>query len=248
MEESNNRELRNEEGQTLEEFLDAYDENKYPRPSATVDMAVFTLNENAQLSVMLIKRRNHPFIGHWALPGGFVNVDEELEAAAARELEEETGVKGLPMRPYGSFGAVDRDPRTRVITTAFYAVAPMGSIAPAAGDDAADAKLFTINTALEAYTPSAERYRLTLSSDEATLHPRALIRYDELGSAEAMAVPMGKGVLGGDHDLVLFCALRRLNDLPRERVALILSKNDPDRFVEAVRALDIALGAIPESR
>ena len=55
-------------------------------------------------------------------------------------------------------------------------------------------------------------------------------------------------MLGGDHDLVLFCALRRLNDLPREWVSLILSKNDPDRFVEAVRALDIALGAIPESR
>lgn len=99
---------------------------------------------------------------------------------------------------------------TRVITSAFYAVAPMGSIAPQAGDDAADAKLFTINTELGAYSASAERYRITLTNGEETLHPRALIRYDELGSTEAMAVPIGQGELGGDHDLILFSAMRAI--------------------------------------
>ena len=197
---------------------------------------------------MLIRRRNHPFIGRWALPGGFVEMDEELGAAAARELQEETGVTGIPLRGFGTFGAVDRDPRTRVITSAFYAVAPMGSIAPQAGDDAADAKLFTINTELEAYSASAERYRITLTNGEETLHPRALIRYDELGSTEAMAVPIGQGELGGDHDLILFSAMRALNDLPRERAALVLSRNNPDMLADAVRALDVALGAIPESK
>ena len=241
-------EPRNEKGQTLAEFLAAYDENKYRRPSVTVDMVVFTLNERGELCVMLIRRRNHPFIGRWALPGGFVEMDEELSAAAARELQEETGVTGIPLRGFGTFGAVDRDPRTRVITSAFYAVAPMGSIAPQAGDDAADAKLFTINTELEAYSASAERYRITLTNGEETLHPPALIRYDELGSTEAMAVPIGQGELGGYHDLILFSAMRALNDLPRERAALVLSRNNPDMLADAVRALDVALGAIPESK
>lgn len=241
-------EPRNEKGQTLADFLAAYDENKYRRPSVTVDMAVLTLNEKGELCAMLIRRRNHPFIGRWALPGGFVEMDEELNAAAARELEEETGVTGVPLRGIGMFGAVNRDPRTRVITTAFYAVAPMGSIKPKAGDDAADAKLFAVNTRLEAYSPSAERYRITLKSDDETLTARALIRYDELGSTEDMAVPIGQGALGADHDLILFTALRALNDLPRERAALVLTKNNPDLFADAVRALDVALGAIPESR
>ena len=84
-----------------------------------------------------------------------------------------------------------------------------------AGDDAADAKFFTINTELEAYSASAERYRITLTNGEETLHPRALIRYDELGSTEAMAVPIGQGELGGDPDLILFSAMRAL-----ERITL----------------------------
>ena len=63
-----------------------------------------------------------------------------------------------------------------------------------------------------------------------------------------MAVPIGQGELGGDHDLILFSAMRALNDLPRERAALVLSKNHPDMFADAVRALDAALGAIPESK
>lgn len=239
-------ELRNEKGQTLEEFLAAYDENKYRRPSVTVDMTVFTLNEAGQLCTVLIRRKNHPFIGRWALPGGFVEMNEELAAAAARELEEETGIRGAALRSFGVYGAVDRDPRTRVITAAFYAVAPKGSILPKAGDDAADAKLFTVSVEGEAWSASAERYRITLKNENTTLCPRALIRYDELGSYEAMAVPMGEGELGADHDLILFSALRTLNSLPRERVALILSSNEPDLYVDAIRALDVSLGAIPK--
>lgn len=240
-------ELRNEKGQTLSEFLADYDENKYRRPSVTVDMAVFTLNEQNQLCVLLIKRRNHPFIGGYALPGGFVEFNEDIAAAAARELEEETGVKGLMLRQYGAFGGVDRDPRTRIITCAYYAVAPKGSLKIAPGDDAADALLFTVNTKLEAYCAMAERYAVELENERGEkLCARAMLRYDELGSYEEMAVPVGKGALGGDHDLVLFGALKALKGLPRERVALLLAKEEPSCFIQALCALDAALYPIPE--
>ena len=139
------KQLRDKNGLTLEEFLAKYDPDKYRHPSVTVDMAVFTMlrtEGECDLAVLLIRRGNHPYLGTWALPGGFVEMEEELADAAARELQEETGVTGVPLRPFGMFGGVNRDPRTRVISAGFFAVAPMCSLAPGAGDDAADASLF----------------------------------------------------------------------------------------------------------
>ena len=81
-------EKRNAKGETLQEFLDSYDDSLYRHPSNTVDMIVMTV-EDGQLKVLLIRRKDHPWIGDWALPGGFVNFDEDLEQAALRELEEE---------------------------------------------------------------------------------------------------------------------------------------------------------------
>ena len=82
--------IRNEKGQTLEEFLSAYDETKYRRPSNTVDMILMTVSDR-RLKVLLIKRKDHPFIHDWAMPGGFINFDEDMETAVQRELAEETG-------------------------------------------------------------------------------------------------------------------------------------------------------------
>ena len=73
-------ELRNAKGQTLQEFLADYDENRYRRPSNTVDMVLMTVHEG-QLKLLLIRRKDHPFIGQWALPGGFINFDEDMETA-----------------------------------------------------------------------------------------------------------------------------------------------------------------------
>lgn len=240
--------LKDENGLTLAEFLAAYDPDKYRHPSVTVDMAVFTMLETegeCDLAVMLIRRKNHPYIGEWALPGGFVEMEEELCDAAARELMEETGVTGLPLRPFGVFGGVERDPRTRVISTGFLAVAPMGSIDPAAGDDAADASLFVVETNLEAAAVSAETYRMTLFGKR-ILCARAQLRYDALG-AQAAPVPRElAGDLASDHALVLFSALRALNELPRERVARLLTRDCPDLFDSALEALDRALSVIPK--
>ena len=241
------KQLRDKNGLTLEEFLAKYDPDKYRHPSVTVDMAVFTMlrtEGECDLAVLLIRRGNQPYLGSWALPGGFVEMEEELADAAARELQEETGVTGVPLRPFGMFGGVNRDPRTRVISAGFFAVAPMCSLAPGAGDDAADASLFVVETSLEAASASAETYRMTLFGRR-ILCARAQLRYDPLGAQAAQVPGEMAGDLASDHGLVLFSALRALAALPRERVARLLTRDCPDLFDDAVEALDRALGAIP---
>ena len=133
----------NAKGETLDAFIEKYDPKRYDCPSNTVDMAVFRsegpyLDPAQPLRLLMIRRGNHPSIGYWALPGGFVNIKEDIADAARRELEEETGVKDLPMVQLRTWGSWDRDPRWRVITTAFLALVE-GDLPVRAGDDAADA-------------------------------------------------------------------------------------------------------------
>ena len=110
----------------------------YPHPSVTTDVIIFTLR-GGDLQVLLIRRKNPPFQGVWAIPGGFVGMDESLEEAALRELEEETGVRDVYLEQLYTFGAPDRDPRGRTITVAYFALVPATAIHPHAGDDAAEA-------------------------------------------------------------------------------------------------------------
>lgn len=93
----------------------------HPRPSVTVDIILFTFHED-RLKVLLIRRNHAPFAGRWALPGGFVNIDEDLEDAARRELSEETNVSDVYLEQLYTFGDPDRDPRGRVITVAYFAL------------------------------------------------------------------------------------------------------------------------------
>jgi 8-oxo-dGTP diphosphatase len=94
---------------------------KYPHPAVTVDCAIFGLDEGA-LKLLLIQRDFEPFAGAWALPCGFVRMDEDLEDAARRELEEETGIRKVYIEQVGAFGEPARDPRERVITIAWRAI------------------------------------------------------------------------------------------------------------------------------
>src|ERR1700759_5053966 len=94
---------------------------QYPRAALTVDCVVFGLGDT-ELKVLLIQRGLAPFKGKWALPGGFVRVEETLDEAARRELKEETGLTNVFLEQLYSFGAVDRDPRERVVTVAYYAL------------------------------------------------------------------------------------------------------------------------------
>lgn len=106
---------------------DTYDASQYPRPSVTVDVVIFSLIDDT-LKVLLIRRRNWPYQGIWAIPGGFVRMNESLEGAAARELAEETGVEDVFMEQLYTFGDPERDPRTRVITVAYFAIVPADAV------------------------------------------------------------------------------------------------------------------------
>ena len=136
----------NFKGQTLEEFLKDYNPKAYDNPSNTVDIVVFgydIVDEKLKVNkVLLIKRANHPCIGLYALPGGFVEYREDLENSAKRELFEETNLDNVRIEQFATYGDYDRDPRTRVITTAYVALAPNEKISVQAGDDAKEAKMF----------------------------------------------------------------------------------------------------------
>jgi 8-oxo-dGTP diphosphatase len=218
--------MRNEKGETLEEFLAGYDVGKYPRPSVTADIAVFTAVEG-RLAVLLVKRRDHPFIGTWAMPGGFVNVEEEIEQAAARELMEETGVS-CEMFQLGAYGGVHRDPRTRVITVAHIALMPEGSVCPKAGDDAADAALFTLEEYVAKPHEAGVRHSLTLKHGEKLLFVCVLVREESKGLG--MSRTLLTGDLASDHSLILFDALCRLRTLPKEAVlARLLGRTNGEK-------------------
>jgi 8-oxo-dGTP diphosphatase len=117
---------------------------KYPRPALTVDCVVFGFDEG-ELTVLLIERGLEPFKGRWALPGGFVNLDETLDDAARRELEEEAGLKNIFLEQLYTFGAVNRDPRERVVSVAYYALVKLSKHAAKASTDAADVHWFPVS-------------------------------------------------------------------------------------------------------
>lgn len=114
---------------------------RYPRPSLTSDIVVFGF-DGRQLNILLVERGVDPFKGSWALPGGFMKMDESIEQCAARELAEETGIQGAYLRQFGVFSSVHRDPRGRVVTVAFLALVSKSDYRIIAGDDAASAAWF----------------------------------------------------------------------------------------------------------
>ena len=115
----------------------------WPRPMVTVDAAVFAFFDG-KAKLLLINRKNDPFKGQWALPGGFVEIDEELEDAVARELAEETSLENVRLEQLHTFGKCGRDPRGRLITIVFTGVATQGVDEIKACDDAAETQWFDI--------------------------------------------------------------------------------------------------------
>lgn len=118
----------------------------HPHPAVTTDIVIFTIR-GLKLEALLIKRRSDPFAGSWALPGGFIENSEDLEQCAKRELFEETGVDGVYLEQLYTFGAINRDPRERVITVAYFALIPVEKLPPTrAGSDTEEVGWFAVDS------------------------------------------------------------------------------------------------------
>jgi 8-oxo-dGTP diphosphatase len=147
---------------------------KYPRAALTVDCAVFGFDEG-ELKVLLIERALDPFKGQWALPGGFVQLDETLDEAARRELAEEAGLKNVFLEQLYTFGAVDRDPRERVVSVAYYALVKLAGATARAATDAADANWFPISKVPKLAFDHAEIFATALA------RLKGKVRYQPIG-------------------------------------------------------------------
>lgn len=141
----------------------------YPRYSVATDIALFTVQQE-QLHVLLIKRGIAPFKGQWALPGGFLKPDEDLEICARRELEDETGARGCYLEQLYTFGTIGRDPRERVISVAYFALVRPDQVELKSGTDAEDAR----------WSPLQGHPRLAFDHDKilATAHERLSAKLD----------------------------------------------------------------------
>lgn len=119
---------------------------EYPRPALTVDAVVFRKKES-NWEVLLIMRGKEPFKGQWAFPGGFVDMDEELDAAVHRELAEETGLEKIRLHQLKTVGTIGRDPRGRTVSVIYWCVADAENSEVQGGDDAEQARWFSVENA-----------------------------------------------------------------------------------------------------
>lgn len=177
---------RDKDGLTEEEFLRQYDSNKFPKPSLTADLVIMRCS-GAEHEVLLIQRGGHPFMGKWAFPGGFSEMNETIEETAARELMEETCLAVPGMKLLGVYSRPGRDPRGWTVSVAFVVCLneEEGNQAKAA-DDAADARWFRI---------VRDGERMKLSCGDLGLEPDA-----------------GGRILAFDHDDILRDAVSFLDD------------------------------------
>jgi len=147
---------------------------EYPRAALTVDCVVFGLDEG-ELKVLLIQRGLAPFKGKWALPGGFVRLDETIDDAARRELEEETGLSKVFLEQLYTFGTVERDPRERVVSVAYYSLVKLAEHPPTGATDASDAGWFPVSSLPRLAFDHAEILRSALQ------RVRSKVRYEPIG-------------------------------------------------------------------
>ena len=221
--------LLDKDGLTEREFLQQYKVGDYERPSVTTDMVIFTVTEEEadsyrklpekELRVLLIRRAGHPFLGKWALPGGFVRPNETTEQAAVRELREETGVEDVYLEQLYTFSDIGRDPRTWVISCSYMALINSDKLELKAGDDAADAAWFKVT-----YRPLKEEkvliedgymktleYELILSSEEEELSAvvAKTITAKTTSTGTDFKIVSNEG-LAFDHAKMIACAIERL--------------------------------------
>ena len=229
--EMKNENIKNKQGITEEEFLKKYDASIYERPSVTVDMLIFTvMNEEKKnyrklpektLKLLMVKRGDHPFVGQWALPGGFVRASESIDEAALRELKTETNIDNIYMEQLYTWGDVKRDPRTRVISCSYMALVDSVTFNLKAGDDADEAVWFNLGysvfeekkTMLEKGFISEKLIRISLSNDNEVLEAvvKVIERYEGRAARIEREVIESSGI-AFDHAKMIQYAVERLRN------------------------------------
>ncbi|CAM3604856.1 MULTISPECIES: NUDIX hydrolase [Paenibacillus] len=220
--------LLDRDGLTEREFLEKYRAENYERPSVAADMVIFTVTDEAadsyrklpekELRILLIRRGGHPFLGKWALPGGFVQPGETTEQAAARELREETGVDDVYLEQLYTFSDIGRDPRTWVMSCSYMALINSDKLELQAGDDAADAAWFKVSYRLlreqkemmeDGYVKTLE-YELKLSGEEELSAVVARTLTVKTTSTSTDYKIVSNNGLAFDHAKIIACAIERL--------------------------------------
>lgn len=230
-------EKKDAQGLTEKEFLENYRPGDYDRPSVTVDMLILGMDKTLdKLKVLLIQRKNHPYIDCFALAGGFVEMDESAYDAACRELMEETGLKDVYLEQLYTMSQPDRDPRMRVIDIAYIALMPVAKVV--AGDDAKEALWFDVKLSEK---------ELTLSNEEKNINIKYSLKKKTFKNGVVKIVnyiPMleSEDALAFDHaEIVLEGLLRLKNKVEYSDIAFNLV---PKKFTlpDLQRVYEVILG------
>lgn len=229
---------------TEKDFLNNYDPSKYEKPSYTVDNLIFALETESEaqnrlpkkeLKILLIQRKNHPDMNQWALPGGFIEMDENLEIAAARELFEETGLENVYLEQLYTYGDVHRDKRDRIISTAFIALINKEDTLLMPGDDASDAKWFNLKldniSENKSYNPSGYLYTKTV---------KVLLCCGDIKLSSELTY--NKSVVSGV--VIRTLTQNKSKDIAFDHGKIIL--NGLDRLKNKLEYTDIAFNLLPE--
>ena len=207
------REISKEEA----EFLKSYNIKDFDRPSVTADIVAFAMrniedeswrkdNKESHLAILLIKRGQYPYKNEWALPGGFVRMDETLEECAIRELKEETNVSPASIMLTGVYSGIDRDPRGRIISNAYTTIISEDDAKIIGGDDALEAKWFYINLD----KVSDDEYVLGLENGD--IHLKSTLRRSKKMYGSYAYEIMDAGNIAFDHAIIITSALMQLRE------------------------------------
>lgn len=210
------------------EFLKNYNPGEYKRPSVTTDNLIFTVCDvenddyrklaEKKMQILLIKRKKHPYKDMWALPGGFVDYYEDIDSAVTRELKEETNLEDVYLEQLYTFGDKDRDPRMRVISVAYMTLINKNSVKPKGGDDALEAKWFSITSHLiktEKKENSIEKiYELLLNTEEEETKSIVIRQLSNIKGnriEEEIILDKSNGI-AFDHGKIIFMGIMRLKN------------------------------------
>ncbi|QTD42123.1 NUDIX domain-containing protein [Sporosarcina sp. Te-1] len=215
------------------EFIEQYqktEKDKYEKPSITTDMAIFTVatekvtdkrkKAEKELQLLLIRRGGHPYKGDWALAGGFMGIDEDLDTAVQRELKEETGVDGVYAEQLYTWSAVDRDPRMRIVSVSYLALVDQEKLPPLqAGDDADEVRWFTVKDQVVEFHDEligecmrrTEKIKLELISGNTTVSAivEKVTETEKANTTTSMTIIERQGI-AFDHAEIILYSLERL--------------------------------------